>query len=391
MKNLKKNILITFGRSYLSLQLARQFKAAGHKVFIADSMRYHVTRFSNSVDKNFYVASPRFETEEYVKNLIDIIEAEKIDLLVPIYEEISYLSKIRDRFPKSCSLFFPDFELYDQLHNKWSFQCKLEELGFETLKKALIQNKEDVKKLNFKTPFALKACYSRASQKVKKIHPHQSLEDLEFESHNSWIAQEWLEGDCFCSYTVCHDGDVHAHSIYPVGYTSDGSCCINFESIEHPEILDWIKRFTKQTNFTGQIAFDFIQSPDKKIYSIECNPRATSGLLLFSEKDRLDQAFFKTNPCIVHPQPHAKCQIAFGMLLYGWRKKSTPNNTIFRFLKNFLLTKDVVLNLKDIKPFLYAPITLLNIFANSKKYGLPIQDTFIHDHEWNGESIKLKA
>jgi len=388
METSQKKILITFGRSFLALQLARQLKAAGHKVFIADSMRYHITRFSNAIDKNFYVPSPRFQPEAYVKSLVDIVEKEQIDLLIPIYEEISYLSKMQDLFPKSCTLFFPDFELYDQLHNKWSFQCKLEELGIETLKNAVIRNQEDVKALDFETPFALKACYSRASQKVKKVHPNTSLSDLKFEPHNPWLAQEWLEGDRFCTYAVCHDGDVCAHSVYPVGYTLDGNSCIAFQSVEHLAILDWVKNFIKKTGFTGQIAFDFIESKDKKVYAIECNPRATSGLLLFNGEDRLDKAFFKTNSEIIHPKPNAKRQIAFGMLMYGWRKISIPNNRFPQFLKDLFTTKDVVLSLYDIKPLLFEPLIVLNIMMNGRKYGLPIPDAFIHDHEWNGEPIE---
>ncbi len=389
METPQKRILITFGRSFLALQLARQLSAAGHKVFIADSMRYHITRFSNKITKNFYVPSPRFNAKGYVKVLVDIVEQEKIDLLIPIYEEISYLSKATHLFPKSCTLFFPDFDLYDQLHNKWSFQCKLDELGIKNLKKALIKNKEDLKTLDFKTPFALKACYSRASQKVKKVHPQDIPNDLKFESHNPWIAQEWLDGERFCTYTICQNGEVCAHSVYPVGYTLDGNSCIAFQSIEHPGVLDWVKKFVKKINFTGQIAFDFIESKDNKIYAIECNPRATSGLLLFNGADRLDRAFFKTTDKVILPKVNAKRQIAFGMLLYGWRKISIPNNNFFRFLKDLLTTKDVVLSPYDLKPVLFEPLILLNIMLNGKRYNLPIPDAFIYDHEWNGETITL--
>jgi hypothetical protein len=385
----KKRILITFARSHLALQLARRLKAVGHEVYTADSMRCHVSRFSNAVTGNFRVPGPRYDPEGYINALISIVEAKKIDLLIPVYEEISYLSKVRDRFPPSCELFCPDFPLYDQLHNKWNFQCKLEELGIDTLKKSLIRSQADVDQLSFSTPFALKACYSRASQNVRKVFPHESLKDITFDPHNPWLAQEWLDGECFCTYSVCHEGEVHAHAIYPVKYAINGKNCITFESIEHPDIFNWIQHFTKKINFTGQIAFDFIVSKDKKVYAIECNPRTTSGLLLFSDEDRIDNAFFKMNTRIIYPQNDARCQIAFGMILYGWKKCALPNNNLFKFLKTFCTTRDVVFSTQDPKPFLFKPLSFASILMTTRKYGVNIIDAFLHDHEWNGEPIEL--
>ena len=87
----------------------------------------------------------------------------------------------------------------------------------------------------------------------------------------------------------------------------------------------------QEINFTGQIAFDFIESADKKLYAIECNPRATSGLLLFQNNDRLDQAFFAETQSPIFPQQGARKQIATGMCLYGWRKNALPENRLSKF------------------------------------------------------------
>lgn len=382
-----KKILITFARSFLALELARQLNAMGHEIYTADSMECHVTQFSSAVKKNFKVPSPRFNPKGYIDALVNIVKEHGIELLIPIYEEIYYLSMMRSHFPKSCQLFLSHFELYDELHNKWKFQCKLKELGFDTLHTSLLASNEDLQRWKYDKPYALKACYSRASQKVKKVYPHQSISHLTVDPQNPWMAQEWLVGDRFCTYSICHEGAVYAHGTYPVRYAIDGNSCLTFEAVEYQPILTWISELIKKIGFTGQIAFDFIVSPQKKVYAIECNPRATSGILLFSPDDKIDKAFFRKNSGIITPKIGARQQIATGMMLYGWRKEALPNNRWLQFFKDFFTTRDVVFRFKDIKPFLFEPLVVANIFRTSRKYGVSLPDAFIHDHEWNGESI----
>lgn len=383
-----KKILITFARSFLTLEIARYCHAAGHQVYVADSINHYVSKYSNAVKKNFTLPCPRFNSENYIKNLIQIVKEENIDLLIPIYEEVSYISKTLHRFPISCKIFSPSFDLYHELQNKWLFQQKLHSLGFKTLKFQLIQNQEDLQNHDFNVPFAVKPCYSRASQKVQKVFPDDSLPlAIKIDSYNPWIAQEWATGEKYCTYSICHEGQLHAHSIYPVNYTINGHSCITFQAIEHAPILNWIKTFVKKINFTGQIAFDFIETPDQQLFAIECNPRATSGLMLFNDNDQLDQAFLGTNQQLITPKLGNRRQIAMGMLLYGWRRQAKTKNDLKGFLKDFLSTKDVIFKSKDSKPFLFQPLIFFDLLMKSKKLGLKIPNYFTHDHDWNGESL----
>ena len=194
-KSPSKKILLTFGRSFLTLELARQLHAAGHQIFVADSMGYQVCRFSRAVYKNFKVPSPRFDSEGYMHALVNIIEKEKIDLLIPIYEEITHLSRAKHHFPKFCQIFCPAFDLYHELHNKWLFQCRLKDLGITHPETFLIRDENDLNQLKWHTPLALKPCYSRASQKVKKLYPNTPIPNLTIEPHNPWVAQEWIASE----------------------------------------------------------------------------------------------------------------------------------------------------------------------------------------------------
>ena len=256
--------------------------------------------------------------------------------------------------------------------------------GIAIPKTHLVKSTEELQQPNFTSPYALKACYSRASNHVKKVVPDNPLPDVKIEDSNPWIAQEWLEGDKFCTYSICHQGVVKALSIYPVHYAIEGNSCLTFESIHHQGVEEWIADYVRKINFTGQIAFDFIEHQGKQLYAIECNPRATSGLHLFSKNDQLDRAFFNTNPETLYPTLGKRKQIAIGMLMYGWKRSSHPSNGLWDFVKALLSIDDVILTKRDLKPFFSTPFVFISLFLESRRRKLPLPALFNHDNEWNG-------
>lgn len=386
-----KKILITSGRSPVALDLARQLNSGGHSVYIAETLGLHVCRFSNAVSKSFVVQSPRLNTEGFVQDLIRIIEEEEIDLIIPIYEEALYLSYHLDRFPARCKIFVSPFSVMNELHNKWLFNQKLIEEGFQAPQTLLLEQIEDIKKLDPAKTYAVKAVYSRAGLQIKKFTPSCDKDlDIKIELGNPWIAQEWIEGEKYCTYSVCQDGKVLAHSTYPVGYAVDGKGCIVFTAVDHRRILAWVQRLVKALNYTGQIAFDLIERPNHKLYAIECNPRATSGAHLFHQKERLDRAFLNTAPALITPKSGTRRQLGMAMMIYGWRKNSITNNSLPKFLKTFVSIRDVVFNRGDLIPLLAEPVVFLGVLLRSIKAKQNLLAYFMYDYEWNGSLNEIK-
>lgn len=383
-----KKILITAARFPVALDMARLLHNAGHEVYTAESLKLPLCSFSKSVRQSFHVPSPRSHPEKFVQGIAKIADAKKIDVIIPLHEEILYLAQRRDLLPCHCQLFAPPFDLLKELHNKWLFTKKVIEAGMEAPKTVLIKSQEDLKKLDRSSAYALKACYSRTSCSVMKLSPHAPLPQLNFEPHNPWIAQEWLEGKAFCTYSICRDGVVQAHATYPVQQTANKHGCIVYTACAHSPILKWVQKFAKHHNITGQIAFDFIVTHDKKVLAIECNPRATNGSLLFQAKDRLDRAFLQHVPFLIAPELGYKKQLGIAMLFYGWQRNSCPNNNAKLFFNTLLNAKDTVLDWKDLVPFLVQPISMSEVWMNSLRSGLPIPTYFTSDTEWNGNYMR---
>ncbi|OJU80322.1 MAG: hypothetical protein BGO10_00230 [Chlamydia sp. 32-24] len=381
MTSEKKTILLTAGRMFLSLDLARKFQHDGHRIIVAETYPLHICRFSNAVNKTYTIPGPKENYQAFISSLKKIVIEEKVDLFIPVFEDVLYLSELKNEFP--CEIFCDDFEKIHELHHKWLFYLLQKKLGIKTPKTFLIEKNEDLKKIDRDCTYALKACYSRASLSIQKLEAHSPISTIEVTPNFPWITQEWIDGERFCSYSICKNGNVLAHSVYPVGYTIDGNSCIIFNSIHHEGILNWIKNFIKTIQFTGQVGFDFIIKNDE-IYAIECNPRATAGLHLLETEQGIDKAFFGTTENTILAKDGISRQLLHGMALYGWRKKAFPGNSLKKFSKEFIKHKDVVYSSNDPGPLLSLPLIYLGLWKKSKTLKLPLPATYVYDYEWNG-------
>ena len=93
------NILITGARAPAALDLARRCRAAGHTVFMADSLRFGMAMFSRVVAGRKLLPSPVEKPDQFVDALRSMIDAHHIELIVPTCEEVFFLSLYRDLLP----------------------------------------------------------------------------------------------------------------------------------------------------------------------------------------------------------------------------------------------------------------------------------------------------
>jgi len=375
--NIKK-VLITAGRTFSGLDLARGFHKLGIEVYSCDPNYHHLCRYSNSVKKSFCVTSPRKNPDQFIDQVVSIVKEYKIDLIVPVLEETLYLSKNREKFPAIVQIFCDSFKKLLYLHNKYYFCRLLERYQILTPFTELISSKEELDKISLPYPFFIKASYSRASQGAWKISSKEDLSKISFIENNPLIAQELITGKKYCTYSVCQKGKVCSHTTYPVQYTILESSCVSFEAIDHPKILTWIKKLVSELEYTGQIAFDFIEREDGNLYCIECNPRATSGIHLLANEEGFMQTFLKSTDQTITPTVGRAKKLGPGMIMYGW--KCCPFK---EFCKELVHARDVIFSFKDIKPFLIQPFLFISIVYHALKHKKNFSQIFTYDFDFN--------
>ncbi|MBI2330594.1 MAG: hypothetical protein HYU84_00150 [Chloroflexi bacterium] len=375
------NILLTGGRAPVTLDLARAFHRAGHTVFMAESLHGHLSQPSNAIKANFVVPAPRRETEAFLAALKRIIEENQIELLIPTCEEVFHVAKGLDTLP--CRVFTEPLEKLDRFHNKWKFVVYAGECDLRVPESMLVTREDD---LLFAYAhwrgLVLKPVYSRFASRTLILPPlKEALSTLTFSE--PWIAQEYIEGRQFCSYSVCQNGRVTAHAVYPTTFT------VAFQPVEHAAIYEWVRTFVEHYNVTGQMAFDFIETADGHVVALECNPRATSGVHLLTENPQFVESFFNTStssvqmPCVT-PYVHTSRMLGTAMLVYGM-PAAIKNGNFNAWLKAFLHSDDVILDFQDPLPFL---LQLRSIFAYmnlGRRQRISALEASTFDIEWNGE------
>ncbi|MCB0102234.1 MAG: ATP-grasp domain-containing protein [Anaerolineales bacterium] len=376
------NILLTGGRAPVTLDLARAFHRAGHTVFMAESLRGHLSQASAAVKANFVVPAPHQETEAFLAALRSIIEQNQIDLLIPTCEEVFHIAKGLDSLP--CKVFTEPLAKLDIYHNKWKFVINAVNHNLRVPESMLVKREDDLLHAFASwRRLVLKPVYSRFAARTLILPSlKQALSTLIFDE--PWIAQEYIVGQQFCSYSVCHDGRITAHAVYPTIFTAGQGATIAFQPVEHAGIFEWVRTFVERFNVTGQMAFDFIETPQGDLYALECNPRATSGAHLLTNNPQFVESFFKEGPFCVTPFADSSHMLGTAMLVYGLPAALRDGN--FRaWLRAFLHSDDVILDFRDLKPFLLQWRSIFEYVQFGRRMGISVLEASTFDIEWNGE------
>lgn len=378
------NILLTGGRAPATLELCRAFHHARHHVFTAESINGHLCQFSNSVSKNFLVPPPRQQTDQFIHSLNSIIIEFDVDLLIPTCEETFYVAAFRKEI--ACRVFVDDFEKLALLHNKWEFVRKAREFGLSVPETILLGDQNDLRTA-FSTwqGLVIKPAYSRFAKKTLVLPNLQNaLEEIFFEHDVLMLAQEHITGKEISTYSICHNGYVTAHTTYESNFTAGRTGTVLLTHISHQNIETWVKTFVERIQFTGQIAFDFIEQPNGAVVAIECNPHANGipASLLSSHPQFISAILEPASECI-KPETGFSAMMAAGMIFYAL-PSSLRNGHVAHWFQEFINSRDFLFRLNDPMPALLQFQSLYYYFKLARQKGISVLEATMFDIEWNG-------
>ncbi|GAA3406389.1 ATP-grasp domain-containing protein [Paenibacillus hodogayensis] len=415
-------VLLTGGRAPVALELARLLAAAGCEVHVAESLHYHLCRVSKAVTRSHAVPSPAADAEGFVAALERIVRREQIDWLIPTCEELFYVASGLPRLSQVCRVLAAPIEQLVRLHSKHAFIRRVEELGFPVPRTRLLASPSEWRQLThlwtasgsgaekaadlWPEGCVLKPEFSRSGSKVRFVgrpsaagrarkaggppgqrteRTHTGLPVLD-EDRYPWVAQQYIAGRGLCTYSIVHEGKLTAYAAYAVEYSLPSGACVYFESLNHPALKHWVERFAALEKFTGQLAFDFIETAGGELYPIECNPRATSGIHLFGSQDGLAAALLdpqSLGDTIAEPHPGARRMLALPMLAAS-RKGSATAGGLGAWLRKFATANDAVYRRDDPRPFWEQLLLLNELRRIAARSGRTLLEASTCDIEWNG-------
>ena len=378
------NILLTGGRAPATLDLARSFYAQGHQIFVAESLAGNLTAASRAVHASFVVPPPRQQPTAFVEALADIIRQQRIDLLIPTCEEIFYVAMGREKLAGLCAVFAEPIERLRTLHDKWSFIQTAEAMGLPVPGTVRIETEADLRAAFERWPrLVLKPIYSRFASHTRVL-PSASTDfaSLGASPTSPWVAQEYLTGQPLCTYSVAHAGRLTAHTAYRSLFTAGQGATIHFQHVDHPASLAWVRNFVEAFGFSGQIAFDFIETGGT-VRAIECNPRATSGIHLLAAAAHFPDTFLDRGADCLFPPAQPAPMLAAAMLLYGL-PAALGRRGVRDWWQAFHSGRDVIFRRNDMGPTFAQWQSILHFISLGWPRGITALEASTLDIEWNG-------
>ena len=311
-------ILVTSSRMPYAVGMVRKLAEAGHTVYASDAYELAPGSHSKYLAGHFVTGSPRDATEQFVDDVERIASENEIELIVPSFEEVFYLATQRDRLEKVTRLYAPPFEALARVHDKATFQALTDKLGIRTPETLVARSDDELREHIERFPrYFARAAFSRGGvallTNTGPLAGHVAIDDCHPTPESPWLVQEYVDGPMLCTYTTMHDGRATSHCTYRAPRQWEHSTAIAFESVDGSETLEIASKIADNLGYTGQMSLDFVED-DGTLYMIECNPRATDGLLLVDAND-LDEGLIDGERELTMVPPGEEVQLS--MAVFG--------------------------------------------------------------------------
>jgi predicted ATP-grasp superfamily ATP-dependent carboligase len=369
-----QSVLLTLGRLPKGLDIARSFHRAGWRVIIADPARDHLARASNHVAKTYRVPPPATERGPYLNALRDIINREAINLVVPISEEIMYLSLLADDVDFKPLILSMTSDLIHRTHDKGAFIELCQKINL-TVPETARSDSDDALNIARSGAFIIKPIHSCAGDSVS-LHEQGAT----FPAESDRLVQRRVIGAEVSTCSLARNGKRQATSIYR-GTLMGGTVAVGFERIEIEAIEHWVDHFIQSTKWTGFISFDFIIDQAGTPYAIECNPRTTSGLHFFETEDLAHAILDDTHMIRFRPE---RRMMQFWSCMEELQKGFGNAQKTRAALQHLILHRDVTWALRDPLPLLTMPWTARDIIKAAHRDGVPFGIAATRDLVWTG-------
>lgn len=380
-------VLLTLGRLPKGLELARALHAAGCKVYIADPFGLHLSKPSRCVTKACKVTAPNDNQQQFLADILALVERYGIDLIIPVSEEAVHVALLAELLPAGTELFCAPPAQMLQLHDKYEFIASAHTIGLPA-PKTMRADDPAVEDFTRQNDYVLKPALGCSGAGLKLASKGDALSVAERQASN--IVQHRIHGDEVSTFSVARDGKVLGTCVYK-GRIFAGTVATCFERLTGvTDVEQWIKRFVAAQNYSGPIAFDFILSGSQSAMPIECNPRLTSGIH-FMQHDDLAKAVL--GAALPHP-----IRFKDAMTLQEGHTTLTKAYAALPNVKEFLRRVGLVLRTRDVLwaggdplPFLLMTPMSWPVLKRVLLQGASFGEAATHDIEWHPDAQSIQA
>ena len=382
-------VMILGARAPVALDHARRFAAQGWTVSVADSISCRISGWSRSVARSLRLPPARAGLKAYASALNRLITTHRIDLVVPTCEESFYLARIVERLPAGVRVAVGEFATMRALHSKWEFLGLASGCGAHVPESCRVETVAQARGWAQHAPVVLKPEFSRFGVHVR-LHPDGIAADAPaFEVPGSWIVQRFHRGRELCSYSIADAGRLLAHASYRPAYRIHSSSSYFFAPCDSPGIRSFVEKLVHKTQYTGQISFDWVEQDDGQVIVLECNPRAISGVHLFSIDDALPGALAGTAASCVVPS-HRGPRMLGAIMLGAGGYQAIRSGKVADWWRDYRQAADAIAVPGDRWPLAGGVVDLACHAGFALRSRCSLRQAATQDIEWDGQPLELR-
>jgi hypothetical protein len=275
------------------------------------------------------------------------------------------------------------------LHHKFQFSELAAQLPINAPESVLLESLEYVQAMSGESrDWVFKPAYSRFANRTLIRPRPERLNRVRPSVDFPWLAQRFVSGREYFSYSLMEQGRLTAHACYHPRHRIGSGAGIYFDPIDSEPIKAFVEQFGNQTTYTGQVGFDFIASPDGKIHVLECNPRATSGIHLLGDNPQtLVAAALGQQQSEVLLSGSSPRMVAFAMLVFAAPRKMLSGE----FWRDYSRARDVITIPGDRRPLGGQLLGLVEIAGRAVKRRRGLLAASTVDIEWDGQPLDNTA
>ncbi|MFO7882523.1 MAG: ATP-grasp domain-containing protein [Kosmotogaceae bacterium] len=361
-------ILVTAARTMYGLNTIRILSAENHEVYAADSIKSNGGAFSKYVKKSIVYPEVSKDSRLFVEALLDFVEKENIEYIIPSFEEAYVISFYKEKFRNKVEMLIEDYEKLMLLHDKYIMTQLSKHLGIHVPRTVLLKDFEPAE-WNF--PFVLKPKKNRAAMGIKKVDNAEQLSKISRSiKEEDYMVQQYVEHTQYCTTGIAYKGKLTGNVIYRNlrEFPESGGFGTYRVSCDIPEITANVKKLISELNYTGFICVDHLyDSKTNKYYITDVNPRMSPGLYTaYMAGVNLPKMYLDLidNPQSVKQQIAPEGNVSYtGFLELGWFLSVLFKGKFNRIKEYFKQKKvhgaDDVWDKKDVKPAFITFFTML--------------------------------
>jgi predicted ATP-grasp superfamily ATP-dependent carboligase len=277
-----EKILITDGRSLATLAIARSLGEKNLEVHCGEEFRNNITFFSRYVKKRVIYPSPQRCPDEFVRKILDLVKAERYDMLMPVRDETSLLlSRHEDELTKYTNLYLANFETMRMFRDKGeTVQLAMDKEV--PCPKTYFPENTSIQKIKEDAPYPV-LIRPRVSSGSRGIEYVRSRGEFDAAYHNvkrdygEPIIQEHISKKGYCTACLLLDRDSREIASftyervkeYPV---SGGPTVVGISCRNHA-IKEYALKLLRGVGWTGVAEVEFIIDAKGEPKLLEVNPR----------------------------------------------------------------------------------------------------------------------